>query len=89
MCDRYPFRLLVKSVSAVSGRDIMVVKLLPFFFCVFEFFCGFDLFFVLFCLCLVVCMLLFLFSVSAKELIPVNSLAVMWFPYFVLCLLLR
>ena len=65
----------------------MVVKLLPFFF-VFEFFCGFDLFFVLFCLCLVVCML-FLFSVSAKELIPVNSLAVMWFPYFVLCLLLR
>ena len=29
-------------------------------------------------------MLLFLFSVSAKALIPVNSLAVMWFPYFVL-----
>ena len=28
LCDRYPFRLLVKLVSAVSGRDIMVVKLL-------------------------------------------------------------
>ena len=34
LCDRYPFRFLVKSVSAVSGRDIMVVKLLH-FFCVF------------------------------------------------------
>ena len=30
LCDRYPLRLLVKSVSAVSGRDIMVVKLLHF-----------------------------------------------------------
>ena len=59
LCDRYPFRLLVKSVSAVSGRDIMVVKLLH-FLCVFEFFCSFDLFFLF---CLVVCMLLFLFSV--------------------------
>ena len=34
LCDRYPFRLLVKSVSAVSGRDIMVVNLLLFFLCV-------------------------------------------------------
>ena len=32
--DRYPFSLLVKSVSAVSGREIMVVKLLLYFFCV-------------------------------------------------------
>ena len=38
--DRYPFSLLVKSVSAVSGRDIMVVKLLLYFFsvCVVQFF---------------------------------------------------
>ena len=60
-CDRYPFRLLVKSVSAVSRRDIMVVKLLHFlrlFLSVF--FYGFDLFFFF---CLVVCMFLFLFSV--------------------------
>ena len=34
LCDRYPFRLLVKSVSAVSGRDIMVEKLLLYFLCV-------------------------------------------------------
>ena len=34
LCNRYPFRLLVKSVSAVSGRDIMVVKLLLYFFSV-------------------------------------------------------
>ena len=48
LCDRYPFRLLTKSVSAVSGQDFMVVKLLH-FFCVFLifFFCGFDLFFLL------------------------------------------
>ena len=41
LCDRYPFSLLVKSVSAVSGRDFMVVKLLLYFFvCVFcSFFC--------------------------------------------------
>ena len=72
MCDRYPFRLLVKSVSAVSGRDIMVVKLLmSFFLCVFlsVFFVVvvgggvFDLVFVLFFFCLVVGMLLFLFPV--------------------------
>ena len=72
LCDRYPFRLLVKSVSAVSGRDIMVVNLLLFFFCVCVCVCAcvwlflvvvvFDLVFVLF-FCLVVCMLLFLFSV--------------------------
>ena len=31
LCDRYPFRLLTKSVSAVSGQDFMVVKLLHFF----------------------------------------------------------
>ena len=71
LCDRYPFRLLVKSVSAVSGRDIMVVNLLLFFFCVCVCVCVcvtflvvvvFDLVFVLF-FCLVVCMLLFLFSV--------------------------
>ena len=60
----------------------MVVKLLPFFFVVLICF--------LFCFVYVwLFMLLFLFSVSVKELIPVNSLAVMWFPYFVLCLLLR
>ena len=61
LCDRYPLRLLLKSVSAVSGRDIMVVKLLHFGGCDFEFFCvcGFDLFF----FCLFACMLLFLFSV--------------------------
>ena len=34
LCDRYPFSLLLKSVSAVSGRDFMVVKLLLYFFCV-------------------------------------------------------
>ena len=38
LCHRYPFRLLVKSVSAVSGRDIMVVKLLPFFWVFLSFF---------------------------------------------------
>ena len=78
LCNRYPFRLLVKSVSAVSGRDIMVVELLLYFFCVCfsVFFYGFDLLFVLFFVCLFVCMLLFLFSVSVKELIAVNSLAV-------------
>ena len=53
LCDRYPFRLLIKSVSAVSGRDIMVVKLLLFFFfvvliCFLFFWFGY-----------VVCMLLF------------------------------
>ena len=79
LCDRYPFSLLVKSVSAVSGRDIMVVRLLLYFFSVcvlFSFFCGFDLCFVLVLFWLFVCMLLFLFSVSVKELIAVNSLAV-------------
>ena len=60
LCDRYPFRLLVKSVSAVSGRDIMVVRLLH--FCVFEFFLWFWFVFS----CLVVCMLLFLFSVCLR-----------------------
>ena len=61
--DRYPFRLLTKSVSAVSGRDIMVVNLLH-FFCVFLRF----IFVVLICffLCLAVCMLSFLFSVWAR-----------------------
>ena len=34
LCDRYPFRLLIKSVSAISGRDMMVVELLLFFSCV-------------------------------------------------------
>ena len=53
LCDRYPFRLLVKSVSAVSGRDIMVVKLLPFFFC-FWVFLWFWFVFCFVCLCLVV-----------------------------------
>ena len=42
LCNRYPFRLHVKSVSAVSGRDFMVVKHLLYFFflcvCVFQFF---------------------------------------------------
>ena len=53
--DRYPFRLLTKSVSAVSGRDIMVVNLLHFFVCFCVYFCGFDLFFSLFgCLYVVV-----------------------------------
>ena len=42
------FTLHVKSVNAVSGRDIMVVKLLHFFvflsfFCVFDLFCFFPL----------------------------------------------
>ena len=78
LCNRYPFSLPVKSVSAVSGRDIMVVELLLYFFCVcvFQFFCGFDLCFVLVLFWLFACMLLFLFSVSVKELIAVNSLAV-------------
>ena len=84
LCNRYPFRLLVKSVSAVSRRDIMVVELLLYFFCV----CVFQFFFMvlicfLFCflfVCLFVCMLLFLFSVSVKDLIAVNSLAVISFP---------
>ena len=53
LCDRYPFRLLVKSVSAVSGRDIMVVRLLH--FCVFEFFfVVFICFFLFGCLYVVV-----------------------------------
>ena len=72
LCDRYPFRLLVKSVSGVSGRDIMVVKLLLFFFglCFSGFFCGFDLFFVLFLffgwlfLCCCCCCFLFLLKNS-------------------------
>ena len=90
LCNRYPFRLLAKSVSAVSGRDIIVVKLLLYFLCVlFSLFYGFDLLFVLFFVCLFVCMLFFLFSVSVKELIAVNSLAVNYFPHFFLCLLLR
>ena len=51
----------------------MVVKLLQYFLCDFQcfLFCGFDLLFVLFFFCLVLCMLLFLFSVSVKELIAV------------------
>ena len=48
LCDRYPLRLLVKSVSAVSGRDIMVVKLLHFGGCDFEFFVCVWFWFVLF-----------------------------------------
>ena len=61
LCDRYPFRLLVKSVSAVSGRDIMVVRLLH--FCVFEFFfCGFDLFFLVWLF--VCCCFCFLFALG-------------------------
>ena len=63
LCDRYPFRLLTKSVSAVSGRDIMVVNLLH-LFCVFLRL----IFVVLICffLCLAVCMLSFLFSVWVR-----------------------
>ena len=75
LCNRFPFRLLVKSFSAVSERDIMIVKLLLYFLCVyvfFSFFYGFDLLFVSF-FCLFVCLLLFLFSVSVKELIAVKS----------------
>ena len=56
---------------------------------VFDFVC-FDLFFVLFCFFFVwlfVCF--FLFSVYVKVLIAVNSLGVIQFPYFVVCLLLR
>ena len=56
----------------------MVVKLLLYVFSVcvlFSFFCGFDLCFVLVLFWLFVCML-FLFSVSVKELVAVNSLAV-------------
>ena len=34
LCNRFPFRLLVKSFSAVSERDIMIVKLLLYFLCV-------------------------------------------------------
>ena len=49
-----PFRLLIKSVSAVSGRDIMVVKLSLHFFCVVWFVFCFVVFF-----CLLICMLLF------------------------------
>ena len=65
LCHRYPFTLLVKSVSAVSGRDIMVVKLWLFYLCVFwSFFCCWFCFWFGFCFvlffCLVVCMLLFL-----------------------------
>ena len=48
----------------------MVVKLLLYFFFVVLISFCFDFF------CLFVCMLLFLFSVSVKELIAVNSLAV-------------
>ena len=60
LCNRYPFRLLVKSVSAVSGQEIMVVKLLLYFFCVcfavcFFFFGGFDLFLFCFVLFFVFC----------------------------------
>ena len=78
-CNRYPFRLLTKSVSAVSGRDIMVIKLLLYFFSVCVLFSFFLWFWFVFCFgsfLVVVCMLLFLFSVSVKELIAVNSLAV-------------
>ena len=60
LCHKYPFRLHVKSVSAVSGWDVMVVKLL-YFLCVFlsfSFFCGFDFF------CLFVCCFCFLFSLG-------------------------
>ena len=57
-------------MRAVSGRDIMVVKLLLYFFFVVLISFCFDFF------CLFVCMLLFLFSVSVKELIAVNSLNV-------------
>ena len=48
-CDRYPFSLLVKSVSAVSGRDFMVVKLLLYFFCVCFAVCFFFVVFICFC----------------------------------------
>ena len=76
LCNRYPFRLLVKSVSGVSGRDIMVVKLLLFFFFLCVFFRVFLWFWFVFCFVfifwLVVFMLLsLLFSVSVKELIAV------------------
>ena len=67
-----PFRLLIKSVSAVSGRDSMVVKLsLHFFLCglICFLFCCFFLFVYLY-------VVFFLFSVSVKELIAVYSLAV-------------
>ena len=62
LCDRYPFRLLIKSVSAISGRDIMVVKFLLFCVCVFEFFCVvFICFLLFFCLfgCLYVAVFVF------------------------------
>ena len=71
LCNRYPFRLLVKSVSAVSGRDIMVVKLLLYLcvcvcvcVCFSVFVYGFDLLFVLFCflfVCLYVVVSVFCF----------------------------
>ena len=63
----------MKSVSAVSGRDIMVVKLLLYFFL-----CDFALFFVLlfFFLFVYLYVFFFVFSVSVKVLIAVNSLGV-------------
>ena len=76
LCNRYPFRLLVKSFSAVSERDIMIVKLLLYFLSVYVFFSFFMVsicFLFCFFVCLFVCLLLFLFSVSVKELIAVNS----------------
>ena len=51
-----PFRLLIKSVSAVSGRDSMVVKLSLHFFCVVWFVFCFVVF-----VCLFICMLFFFF----------------------------
>ena len=81
MCDRYAFRLLIKSVSAISGRDIMVVKLLlffVFFFCVFEVFfvCGFHLFLV-FCFfwfgCLHVAVFVFCLPSANFSNIPLGS----------------
>ena len=60
LCDRYPFRLLVKSVSAVSGRDIMVVNLLL-FLCVCVCVCVFDFFWLLFLIWFLFCFV-FLFG---------------------------
>ena len=60
LCNRYPFRLLVKSVSAVSGQEIMVVKLLLYFFCVCFAVCLFFFFLVvLICFCFVLFCFLF------------------------------
>ena len=67
LCNRFPFRLLVKSFSAVSERDIMIVKLLLYFLCVcvcvFQFFLWFRFAFcfVFFCLLSVCCCFCFLF----------------------------